>query len=109
MAIKRLYVHRDRVDETVDALAERLSGEVVGDGLADGVTMGPVHTAGARDRVEAMVAEAAAAGAAVLRPGTAAGRGRGLGRLLRLAGHSWSRPGRSSASSARSSSRRRCR
>ena len=61
MAIKRLYVHRDRLDETVDALADRLASEVVGDGLAEGVTMGPVHTAGARDRVEAMVAEAAAA------------------------------------------------
>ena len=70
MAIKRLYVHRDRLDETVDALAERLSGEVVGDGLADGVTMGPVHTASARDRVEAMIDQAASDGAAVLRPGT---------------------------------------
>ena len=59
MAIKRLYVQRDRVDETVAALADRLAGEVVGDGLAEGVTMGPVHTASARDRVEAMVAEAA--------------------------------------------------
>jgi acyl-CoA reductase-like NAD-dependent aldehyde dehydrogenase len=70
MAIKRLYVHRDRLDETVDALAERLSSELVGDGLADGVTMGPVHTANARDRVESMVSEAAATGATVLRPGT---------------------------------------
>jgi acyl-CoA reductase-like NAD-dependent aldehyde dehydrogenase len=69
MAIKRLYVHRARMDETVAALADRLGAEVVGDGLAEGVTMGPVHTAGARDRVEAMVAEAAARGAAVVRPG----------------------------------------
>jgi acyl-CoA reductase-like NAD-dependent aldehyde dehydrogenase len=69
MAIKRLYVHRDRVDETVAALAERLASEVVGDGLAEGVTMGPVHTATARDRVEAMVSEADGAGATVLRPG----------------------------------------
>ena len=69
MAIKRLYVHRDRMDETVHALADRLADEVVGDGLAEGVTMGPVHTASARDRVEAMVAEAAAAGSSVLRPG----------------------------------------
>jgi len=69
MAIKRLYVHRDRMDETVDALAGRLATEVVGDGLAGEVTMGPVHTASARDRVEAFLAEAAAAGAAVLRPG----------------------------------------
>ena len=69
MAIKRLYVPRARMAEMVDALAERLSGELVGDGLAEGVTMGPVHTAAARDRVEAMLVEADAAGAAVLRPG----------------------------------------
>ena len=69
MAIKRLYVHRDRLDETIDALAGRLAAEVVGDGLADGVTMGPVHTAAARDRVEGLVADAAALGAAVLHPG----------------------------------------
>jgi acyl-CoA reductase-like NAD-dependent aldehyde dehydrogenase len=69
MAIKRLYVPRARMAEMVDALADRLSGELVGDGLAEGVTMGPVHTAGARDRVEAMLVEADAAGAAVLRPG----------------------------------------
>ncbi len=79
MAIKRLYVHRGRVDETVDALAERLSGELVGDGLAEGVTMGPVHTAGARDRVEAMVAEAAAGGATVLRPGRVRAEDEGSG------------------------------
>ena len=69
MAVKRLYVHRDRMAETVDALHERLAREVVGDGLADEVTMGPVHTAAARDRVEAFIAEAAATGATVHRPG----------------------------------------
>jgi len=69
MAIKRLYVHRDRLAETVDALAERLSREVVGDGLVDGVTMGPVHLAGSRDRVESFLAEAEAGGAKVHRPG----------------------------------------
>jgi acyl-CoA reductase-like NAD-dependent aldehyde dehydrogenase len=69
MAIKRLYVHRDRLDETVDALAGRLALETVGDGLADGVTMGPVHTAGARDRVDAFLSEAASGGAVLVRPG----------------------------------------
>jgi acyl-CoA reductase-like NAD-dependent aldehyde dehydrogenase len=69
MAIKRLYVHRDRLEQTVDALVARLSGEVVGDGLAEDVTMGPVHTAAARDRVEAMLEDAERRGAAVLRPG----------------------------------------
>jgi len=68
MAIKRLYVHRDRLDETVDALAGRLAIETVGDGLAEGVTMGPVHTAAARDRVEAFLSEAASSGAVLVRP-----------------------------------------
>ena len=69
MAVKRLYVHRSRMDETVEALRVRLAREVVGDGLADEVTMGPVHTASSRDRVEAFVAQAEAAGATVHRPG----------------------------------------
>jgi acyl-CoA reductase-like NAD-dependent aldehyde dehydrogenase len=69
MAVKRLYVHRDRLAETVAALADRLSTEVVGDGLADGVTMGPVHLASSRDRVERFIAEAEVGGAKVHRPG----------------------------------------
>jgi acyl-CoA reductase-like NAD-dependent aldehyde dehydrogenase len=69
MAVKRLYVHRDQLEAMVDALAERLAAEVVGDGLADGVTMGPVHTAAARDRVEALVVRAEGDGATVIRPG----------------------------------------
>jgi acyl-CoA reductase-like NAD-dependent aldehyde dehydrogenase len=69
MAVKRLYVHRDRLSETMDALIDRLSAEVVGDGLAEGVTMGPVHLANARDRVEHFIAEAEERGAKVHRPG----------------------------------------
>jgi acyl-CoA reductase-like NAD-dependent aldehyde dehydrogenase len=69
MAVKRLYVHRDQLERTVDALSERLASEVVGDGLAEGVTMGPVHTAAAKERVDALVAEAEDAGAAVIRAG----------------------------------------
>jgi acyl-CoA reductase-like NAD-dependent aldehyde dehydrogenase len=69
MAIKRLYVHRSRISETMEALIDRLSIEVVGDGLADGVTMGPVHLASARDRVEQFIAEAEDGGAKVHRPG----------------------------------------
>jgi acyl-CoA reductase-like NAD-dependent aldehyde dehydrogenase len=63
----------------VDALADRLAGEVVGDGLAEGVTMGPVHTARARDRVEAMLGEAEDGGAAVLRPGRVRAEDEGSG------------------------------
>jgi acyl-CoA reductase-like NAD-dependent aldehyde dehydrogenase len=69
MAIKRLYVHQDRFADTVAALVDRLSSEVVGDGLAAGVTMGPVHLPGSRDRVEAYIAEAESGGAKVHRPG----------------------------------------
>jgi acyl-CoA reductase-like NAD-dependent aldehyde dehydrogenase len=70
MAVKRVYVPNDRMGELVEAIAARLAREVVGDGLDSDVTMGPVHTAAARDRAEAMVAEARDAGARVLRPAT---------------------------------------
>ncbi len=70
MAVKRVYVPDERRDALVEALAARLSREVVGDGLRPEVTMGPVHTAAARDRAEAMVDEASRAGARVLRPAT---------------------------------------
>jgi acyl-CoA reductase-like NAD-dependent aldehyde dehydrogenase len=69
MAVKRLYVHRDRFAQAVGALVDRLSTEVVGDGLAEGVTMGPVHLPSSRDRVEALIAEAEHGGAKVHRPG----------------------------------------
>jgi acyl-CoA reductase-like NAD-dependent aldehyde dehydrogenase len=68
MAIKRLYVPEDKVDAVVEALVARVATEVVGDGLADEVTMGPVHRPAARDRVEAMLTQAEASGARVHRP-----------------------------------------
>ena len=109
MAIKRLYVHRDRLDETVDALAERLSSEVVGDGLAEGVTMGP----GAHRRRPRPGGGHGGRGGGGRRDGAAAGhaagRGRGLGRLLRLAGRRGRAGAGLRASCATSSSRRRCR
>jgi acyl-CoA reductase-like NAD-dependent aldehyde dehydrogenase len=69
LAVKRLYVHRDRMADTVAALVDRLAVEVVGDGLCEEVTMGPVHLASSRDRVEAFIAEAERGGAKVHRPG----------------------------------------
>ena len=68
MAIKRLYVHRDRLGALVEALVERVSREVLGDGLAEGVTMGPVHLASSMRRADALVAEAEMGGAKVHRP-----------------------------------------
>jgi len=68
MAIKRLYVPEEKVGAMVEALVARVGTEVVGDGLADEVTMGPVHRPQARDLVEDMLAQAASAGARVHRP-----------------------------------------
>ena len=65
MAIKRLYAPRDRVGELAEAVLARCEREVVGDGLADEVTLGPLHTAAGRDRVAALVKDAAAQGATV--------------------------------------------
>jgi acyl-CoA reductase-like NAD-dependent aldehyde dehydrogenase len=77
MAIKRLYVPAERVQEWRDALAERLSLAVIGDGLDERVTMGPVHTEGARDRVEALIADAAITASNVVRPASVASPGWG--------------------------------
>jgi acyl-CoA reductase-like NAD-dependent aldehyde dehydrogenase len=70
MAIKRLYVPADHLEGWRDALAETLSHAVIGDGLESEVTMGPVHTEAARDRVEAMIASAAKEATEVVRPAT---------------------------------------
>jgi len=77
MAIKRLYVPCDRLSAWRDALVAGLSRTVVGDGLDDGVTMGPVHTESARDRVEDMIALAAIGASEVVRPGTLVDPGHG--------------------------------
>ncbi|HZQ30947.1 MAG TPA: aldehyde dehydrogenase family protein [Mycobacterium sp.] len=65
MAIKRLYAPADRVDELAEALLARCEREVVGDGLAEEVTLGPLHTAAGRDRVQRLVADAETGGATV--------------------------------------------
>jgi acyl-CoA reductase-like NAD-dependent aldehyde dehydrogenase len=70
MAIKRLYAPADRVVELADAVLARCQREVVGDGLAEDVTLGPMHTAAGRDRVRALVADAEAQGATVRTAGT---------------------------------------
>ncbi len=73
MAIKRLYLPAERLGDWRDALVESLSRTVVGDGLEEGVTMGPVHTQRARDRVEHMIAEAATGAREVVRPAAVTG------------------------------------
>ncbi len=70
MAMKRLYVPRRRFDEVVDGLRSVVAGTVVGPGLADGVTMGPLNSARQRDFVASLRDEAKAAGADVVEMGS---------------------------------------
>jgi len=82
MAVKRLYVPEDKVRAMVEALVARVGTEVVGDGLAPEVTMGPVHRPAARQRVEDMLDEAAQRGARVHRPARVRDEDAGAGGYL---------------------------
>ncbi|MET0134033.1 MAG: aldehyde dehydrogenase family protein, partial [Kibdelosporangium sp.] len=65
MATKRLYVHRSRYDEVVEGLSAILATTRLGHGLAEGVTMGPLHSGRQLAYVKELVAEARASGAEV--------------------------------------------
>src|ERR1700746_311628 len=65
MAIKRLYAPTERVGELAEAVLARCEREVIGDGLADEVTLGPLHTAAGRNRVIGLCGDAEAQGATV--------------------------------------------
>jgi acyl-CoA reductase-like NAD-dependent aldehyde dehydrogenase len=70
MAAKRIYAPRDRVRELVDALVARCDREVIGDGLAPEVTLGPLHTPAGYQRVSDMISDAHARDATVVTAGT---------------------------------------
>ena len=65
MAAKRVYVHRSRYDEVVEGLSAALERTVLGHGLDEGTTMGPLHSRQQRDFVAGLVEEARASGAEV--------------------------------------------
>ena len=62
MALKRLYVPRAMFDDVVDGLGAVIDNQVIGDGLKEGVTMGPLTTPQQKRAVETMLEEAKAAG-----------------------------------------------
>ena len=62
MALKRLYVPRGLFGDVIDGLGVVMDKQVVGDGLKDGVSMGPLTTPQQKRTVETMLEEAAAAG-----------------------------------------------
>ncbi|WP_188521765.1 NAD-dependent succinate-semialdehyde dehydrogenase [Isoptericola cucumis] len=65
-AANRFYVHESVVDEFVDRLAARMRGVVTGNGLDDGVTLGPLVEPKAVDSVTELVADAVGRGAQVV-------------------------------------------
>ena len=70
MNAKRVYVHRSRLDEVVAGLAGRLEQTVLGYGLDEGTTMGPLHSPAQLAFVGELIEEAKAAGADVREYGT---------------------------------------
>lgn len=70
-ATRRILVHDEVHDELVDRLVARIAALRVGDGLEDGVDVGPLVSGRARDEVAAELARAVADGAEVLAGGGA--------------------------------------
>jgi succinate-semialdehyde dehydrogenase/glutarate-semialdehyde dehydrogenase len=69
VAPKRLVVAKEHLDEMVDALTERLGRVRLGRSLDPDTTMGPLHSAAARHRLEEQVADAADRGAVLVGTG----------------------------------------
>lgn len=65
MALKRLYVHRSRFDEVVEGMRKVCGKALIGDGLLEETSMGPLNNAKQLAIVRGMVTEARDAGANV--------------------------------------------
>jgi len=85
MNAKRVYVHRSRMQEIVDGLSARLEKAVVGYGLDEGTTMGPLHSPVQKAFVAEIIEEAKDAGATVLEFGELPGGDLAGGNFLRPA------------------------
>lgn len=73
MNAKRVYVHRSRMDELVAGLSTRLEKAVLGYGLDEGTTMGPLNSPAQKAFVDEIIQEAKDAGADVREYGTLPG------------------------------------
>jgi succinate-semialdehyde dehydrogenase/glutarate-semialdehyde dehydrogenase len=72
-AANRFYVHEKVHDEFANKLTARMQSLKVGNGLDDGVMLGPLVNADTRDKVKALVEDAVGKGASVLTGGKAPG------------------------------------
>ena len=68
-AANRFYVHRSVADAFIGKLAQRMAALKVGDGLEDGVELGPLVNRKAREKVGALVRQAIEGGARVVTGG----------------------------------------
>lgn len=66
LAVKRVFVFESVADEFIEKLAGKVKKLKVGPGTAEGVMLGPLHTAGQRDLLEEQVGDAIDSGAEVL-------------------------------------------
>ena len=73
ISVQRIYVHRSRVDEFVDALAAEVATLKVGDPLDPETDVGSMVDDDAAERVVAWTGEAAASGARIVAGGTREG------------------------------------
>jgi succinate-semialdehyde dehydrogenase/glutarate-semialdehyde dehydrogenase len=69
LAVKRVFVFESIAAEFLDKLVGKVARLRIGPGMAEGVTLGPLHTAGGRELIEEQVADALAAGTTVLTGG----------------------------------------
>lgn len=72
MAVKRVYVPRSRSRELAEAVAAEASRHVIGHGIEDGTTLGPMHNEAQLKLVHGLVDSAVGAGARIIaggRPG----------------------------------------
>ncbi|MBB2890864.1 NAD-dependent succinate-semialdehyde dehydrogenase [Flexivirga oryzae] len=76
-AANRFFVHADVAAEFSEKFAARMAALTVGDGMADGVNVGPLINAKAVDKVTALVTDATDRGARVV-TGGAKGEGAGF-------------------------------
>ena len=65
-ALKRLYVHESIHDQLCDALVAQLSGTVMGDGLDENTTQGPIANRMQYERVVELLEDAKAQGGKIL-------------------------------------------
>jgi succinate-semialdehyde dehydrogenase/glutarate-semialdehyde dehydrogenase len=68
-AANRFYVHASISQAFAEGLAAQMAALKMGDGLEDGVTVGPLVNAATRDKVDALVVDALEKGARVLTGG----------------------------------------